>query len=101
MERIPFKVTPATPGVFFRAVPAEEAGEWLIVLVNYNADPVKLKFEGARNLTDLIAEKSTAPEFELKPMQILLLRAEQPVPRGGAAAHFYGKDRNSFRAASS
>ena len=36
-----------------------------------------------------------------KPMQILLLRAEQPVPRGGAAAHFYGKDRNSFRAASS
>lgn len=101
VERIPFKVTPATPGVFFRAVPAEEAGEWLIVLVNYNADPVKLKFEGARNLTDLIAEKSTAPEFELKPMQILLLRAEQPVPRGGAAAHFYGKDRNSFRAASS
>ena len=33
-------------------------------------------------------------------MQILLLRAEQPVPQG-AAAHFYGKDRNSFRAASS
>lgn len=34
-------------------------------------------------------------------MQILLLRAEQPVPRGGAVAHFYGKDRKSFRAASS
>ncbi|MBS1368614.1 MAG: hypothetical protein HPZ91_01545 [Lentisphaeria bacterium] len=76
VEHVPFRVVPETSGVFFRAVPAQESGKWLIALANYNASAVKLRLEGAQALTDLIAGQASPSEFSLKPMQIMLLKAE-------------------------
>ncbi len=63
---------PDTRGVYFRVVP--DGKEYVINLVNYNKVPMKLKLSAAGKLYDLINERDFKGEFELPPLQPLLLR---------------------------
>lgn len=60
-------------GVIYRIVP--DGDSYLINIVNYETAPRRVTLSGTKGkLTDLVAARPSASEFELKPLELRVFR---------------------------
>ena len=76
VEKLPLAMKTApgeNTGVIYRIVP--DGDSYLINIVNYETAPRRVTLSGTKGkLTDLIAARPSAFEFELKPLELRFLR---------------------------
>lgn len=73
----PVSLKELRPGVFFRQVPGEKPGTRLVCLVNFNRNPVRLALTGTKSRLELFSNLPYPEEFELVPLEPLLIEAAE------------------------